>query len=362
MYKVVAINQKKHFILDGPDKSILELVNGFLKYLSSRNFSISTVRAYCYDLKNYCDWICAAGKSILVVKSENMLEYINWQKDAVNPQRKLENVYSLFDGRAGGYSVNTINRRLAAVSSFYEYIILFEKADIKNPILQGFIKKGIKRPFNKGLLSHVQSRVKSNKTLLKRSRTLPKSLRDDEVEKLIGSFKSYRDKAIALLMLLAGLRSSEVLGIHMDDVNIEESTVKVNGKGSKERVVPVDPMVIHVLQKYIILERQNIKSKILFQVLKGPNKGKPLTWQGFRTIFRYHRYITDLHHANPHKLRHTFGTNLANAGMAVQVIKELMGHEQLDSSLIYIHTSPEKIHYDYDKAVETLRNMIGDDL
>jgi site-specific recombinase XerC len=110
-----------------------------------------------------------------------------------------------------------------------------------------------------------------------------------EVAALLASFASVRDRAIAGLMLFSGLRSCEVLGLEVGDVDIARGWVRVLGKGEKERRVPVDRDVAASIQTYLLAERPETDSRALFVVAKGPTRGRPLTAAGLRSVFRYHR-------------------------------------------------------------------------
>jgi integrase len=115
-----------------------------------------------------------------------------------------------------------------------------------------------------------------------------------------------RDRAIAGLMLLSGLRSAEVLGLRVADVDIGRGWVRVTGKGDKERRVPLDPDVAGLVQAYLLAGRPETSSRALFIVAKGPHRGQPLTAAGLRRVFRYHREISGVAAGHPHALRHSF--------------------------------------------------------
>jgi site-specific recombinase XerD len=114
--------------------------------------------------------------------------------------------------------------------------------------------------------------------------------------------------------------------------------------------VPVDVEVVGAVQTYLLAERPETDATALFVVAKGPNRGRPLTPAGLRTIFRYHRAKTDVTAGNPHALRHTFGTALAEAGVDLAVIQALMGHDHVDSAAAYIHLAPGHVRAAYDDA------------
>jgi integrase/recombinase XerC len=172
---------------------------------------------------------------------------------------------------------------------------------------------------------------------------------------LLASFRTDRDRSIAGLMLLSGLRSAEVLGLRVADVDIGRGWVRVMGKGDKERRVPPDPGVAGLIQSYLLAERPETASRALFVVAKGPHRGQPLTAAGLRRVFRYHREISGVAAGHPHALRHSFGTALAEAGVDLPVLQALMGHDHVDSSAAYIHLAPAHVRAAYDAARDRQR-------
>jgi site-specific recombinase XerD len=151
-------------------------------------------------------------------------------------------------------------------------------------------------------------------------------------------------------MLLSGLRSAEVLGLDIGDVDIARRWVRVTGKGAKERRVPIDFDVATAVQTYLLAERPETASSALFVVAKGPNRGQRLSAAGLRTVFRYHRARAGVPAGHPHALRHSFGTALAEAGVDLAVIQALMGHDHVDSAAAYIHLAPAHLRAEFDAA------------
>ena len=151
-------------------------------------------------------------------------------------------------------------------------------------------------------------------------------------------------------MLFSGLRSAEVLSLQVRDVDIPWRWVRVVGKGDKERTVPLDVDVAGLVQTYLLAERPESASTTLFLVAKGSHRGQPLTPAGLRTVFRYHRAVAGVPAGNPHALRHSFGTALAEAGVDLAVLQALMGHDRVDSSAAYIHLAPTHVRASYDAA------------
>jgi integrase len=157
------------------------------------------------------------------------------------------------------------------------------------------------------MLAHTARRPKNRSSLrLREPRRLPTALSQAAAAELLASFRTWRDRAIAGLMLYCGLRSAEVLDLDVADADVGGRWLKVLGKGQRERRVPLDADLASVIQVYLLAERPESTSSRLFLVAKGPNRGQPLTAAGLRTIFRYHRGLTGIVGGHPHALRHTF--------------------------------------------------------
>jgi integrase/recombinase XerD len=167
---------------------------------------------------------------------------------------------------------------------------------------------------------------------------------------LLASFRSWRDRAIAGLMLYCGLRASEVLALEVADVDVGGRWLRVWGKGARERRVPLDADVGGLIQTYLLAERPETTSTRLFVVAKGPTRGQPLTPAGLRTIFRYHRQRSGVPDGHPHALRHSFGTALAEAGVDLAVMQALLGHAHVDTVARYVHLAPAHVRAEFDAA------------
>jgi site-specific recombinase XerD len=131
-------------------------------------------------------------------------------------------------------------------------------------------------------------------------------------------------------------------------------------KGDKERRVPLDRQVAGLIQAYLLAERPQTGEAALFVVAKGPHRGQPLSPAGLRTVFRYHRQRAGVPAGHPHALRHSFGTALAEAGVDLVVLKELMGHDHVDSAAAYIHLAPAHLRAAYDQARAHQRTTTSD--
>jgi site-specific recombinase XerD len=296
------------WVLSGPAASRFTLVNEFLGYLGDRRYSPKTVRAYAFDLLAFCRWLADEDVPLADVTAETLLRYLSHCRTATFRGRPGGNVYSIRDGRNTGYAPATINRRLAAISSLFAFREMRDPG-ATSPVPRGRIARARGIGERSGLLAHVGKPKSRSKLRVREPRRLPRGLSREESTALLGSFRTWRDRAIGGLMLLSGLRSAEVLNLRVADVDIARRWVRVSGKGGKERSVPIDTDVAGAIQTYLLVERPETDSAALFVVAKGAHRGQPLTPAGLRTVFRYHRERSGVSAGHPHALRHSFGTS-----------------------------------------------------
>jgi integrase len=176
----------------------------------------------------------------------------------------------------------------------------------------------------------------------------------DDVARFWASFHTSRDLAIVGLMLLQGLRSQEVRDLNRDDLRLPEAEIRVPGKGNKPRFLPLAPEAIQLLDHYLRLERPTIAANALFVSLKGPARGARMTPAGLRSLFRHHRQTTGVKIANPHRFRHTFASDMVRAGVSLPALMQLMGHAQIQTTLIYMQVTPLEVYQQYARAVAQL--------
>jgi integrase len=173
----------------------------------------------------------------------------------------------------------------------------------------------------------------------------------DEVARFWASFRTSRDLAIVGLMLFDGLRSCEVLSLNRDDLLLAESQMRVQGKGNKQRWLPLAPETIQLLDHYLGLERPPQCGSALFVGLKGRARGRRMTPAGLRSLFRHHRRTTGVEKANPHRFRHTFATDMICAGISLPALMQLMGHTQIQTTLVYVQLTSQDVYQQYAQAV-----------
>jgi len=165
------------------------------------------------------------------------------------------------------------------------------------------------------------------------------------------SFRTTRDLTLVALMLLNGLRSREVLGLKLGDLLLSEAQVRVRGKGSRTRMLPLPPETIRLLQCWLKTERPLTNAPEVFVSLKGRARGQAMTPAGLRSLFRHHRTATGVAQANPHRFRHTFGSDMIRAGVSLPALMKLMGHAHVHTTLLYVQLSPQDVFAEYARAV-----------
>ena len=339
----------EYWRLAGVDATGFPMVNEYLSYLADRNYSPRTVRAYGFDLLDFTRWLGRAGLRIAEVNTDVILRYLAACRQARVPGRPGPNVVTLQGQRLDRYAATTINRRLAAINGLFGFLLMRDPT-LTNPVPRGRDARQATAAERTGLLGHLARPQPRSALRLREPRRLPRSLSRTEVTALLAGMTSWRDRAIAGLMLFSGLRSGEVLALKATDVDIGARWILVQGKGSKERRVPLDRDVAGVIHTYLLAERPETVSRALFIVAKGPTRGEPLTAAGLRTIFRYHRARSGVTAGNAHALRHTFGTALAEAGVDLAVMQSLLGHTHVTTTARYIHLAPAHVKAEYDAA------------
>jgi integrase/recombinase XerC len=252
----------------------------------------------------------------------------------------------------------SINRRLNTLDIFYRFCFEKQIPGTRSPDNVEHLRREryITMDSNIGIFP-IYSKGK-NPFRVRMPHKLVKALEKDEVEQFFSTLHSYRNKSIVMLMLICGLRSQEVLNLKLCDINTFNKRLKVLGKGNKERIVPVPDNVLEILNKYIETERptgkKSVKLEEIFLNKKGPRRGLPMTIEGLRGVFRYNRAVSGIKHANPHRFRHTFGKNMAQAGVTIAVLQKILGHNDYKTTLKYINLTLNDVHDDFEKAQEQI--------
>ncbi|MGB3729648.1 MAG: site-specific tyrosine recombinase/integron integrase [Thermodesulfobacteriota bacterium] len=290
-------------------------LSSFEEFLSSeRNYSKHTLKAYITDLKEFG----------LVLKDMNLISPETGDIDFVHMD---EAPIRAFISKL--YKKNkkvSISRKIASIRTFFEFLI--RRGDMKsNSAKLVPTPKGEKR--------------------------LPTFLTVDEVVKLVeapGSDNVYefRDRAILELLYSCGLRVSELVGINLNDLDLNSMSVKVLGKGKKERMATLGSKASFAIRTYLE-QRLDLKPKEDYLFVNS--RGGRLTTRSIDRIIKKYAVKAGIQkNISPHVLRHTFATHLLGGGADLRAIQEMLGHESLSTTQRYTHTSVEKLMEIYDKT------------
>ena len=334
--------------LEGQDP-VVAVVNGFLSHLETREFAAATVRGYAYDLLNFARFLGERQLGLGEVVPTDLFDWLEWQARPSRPPGKVVRL-----DQARGAAPATMNRRIAAARGLFEYAVITGLRE-DNPVPAPRRATGMRARKPRGLLGHVKPRRARGEggRLVRQPRRLPESLDVDDVAAFVADLNTHRDRAMVLAMLQGGLRAAEVRGLRLAGVDFGLRQLRVMGKGDRERIVPVDRAFFAELAAYLREERPaGLVTEAVFVVLRGPTRGQPLTEAGMRKIFRTHRDSSGALRVRPHRLRHTYGTELAAAGIDLLVLQELMGHTNPETTAAYVHLSPEVLAAEYARAKE----------
>jgi len=308
-------------------------VNRFLDRQRMRSVAETTLRSYAHDLLHFLRWWMGAhGADAIVegaVTESTLLDYIRFQTDQ-RPQPVPA----------------CINRRVSIAERVLRLEVPGAVAQ-SAPDFQYWYQRRSPLGFGRWRPALSQLRVRTPKRVIE-----PLSV--DQVARFWCSFRTSRDLAIVGLMVLTGLRSCEVLALDVDDLLVADSQIRVHGKGDKPRVLPLPPETAQLLDHYLYLERPARCGTALFVSLKGRARGRRMTPAGLRSLFRHHRATTGVTKANPHRFRHTFATDMICAGISLPALMQLMGHAQIQTTLIYVQLTAQDVYEQYARAVAKL--------
>lgn len=271
-------------------------INEFLTYLKiDKKYSLNTINAYKNDLEKYYKYMKNNKKTIDTITRkdiEGYLKHLNEEK----------------------LSMSTISHNISTIRSFYKFLAIDK--NLKNSPIE--------------LIE-----------LPKLKKRIPKVLSEEDINKLLtikcNNNFDVRNKAMLELMYSTGVRVSELVNLTIYDIDLAEDVIKVFGKGSKERIVPLGDMALESLKDYLKVRKEMLK-KENNDFLFLNNHGKKLTRQGFfkiiKNIAREKNIKTEF---SPHTLRHSFASHLLKYGADLRSIQELLGHSDLSTTQIYTH-------------------------
>ena len=223
----------------------------------------------------------------------------------------------------------SINRKIACLRSYYRFLLSQQRVSA-NPMLR------IKAP--------------------KAPKKLPGFVPEEPFNNLLDSFdfkdtfEGQRDKLILEFLYGTGIRLAELIGIEDGDLDLHSKTVRVLGKGNKERIVPINDSLLGCIKTYLQYKKSEFEDNNSEKLLVT-NKARPLYPKFvYRVVKKYISLITTSDHNSPHVLRHSFATHLLNKGADLNAIKDLLGHSSLAATQVYTHNSIEQLKSIFEKA------------
>jgi integrase len=332
-------------LLGGDDEPIT-VVSGFLRFLAARDCSPNTLVSYAYDLRHLWRFFDRDGLSweeFAPRHSIALLEYLRSVPSRRPRQRMTLTVVVDENGPATKLAATTVNRILAAVSSFYEYVIMAGMFDRLNPIerrpdpaLQGVSERH--RPFMGGAS---RQRPVRRAVRVKTVQRVPRPLSEAQVQGLLSQLRRRRDRAIVLLMLQGGLRPGEVLGLHLEDIAYGRRRVVVrhrddHPKGARsqsryERVVDLhEPETLATISAYVMEARPaDADSPLVFLIGgRGKRRLEALSYDGLVRMFTRATTRAGIRTpwVTPHACRHTHATAMWEGGMRELTLQKRPGH------------------------------------
>lgn len=274
----------------------------FLK--TEKKLGNNTIDSYILDIIKFYEW--NNNSDITYMSKKQILEYISFLRSYLNEK--------------------SINRHISSLKGFYLYLV-------DNNIIR------------ESPLEEIYS--------LKTKKTLPKYLSVEEVDRLLNiNLKTpfdFRNKAMLEMMYATGLRVSELVGLCFSNIDFENSLIRVNGKGKKDRIVPLGEIAQYYLKIYINDYRSKLLNKNNYDLIFLNNHGKPISRQGFNFILNNIRKEVKIDKdITPHTLRHSFATHLLERGADIRSIQEMLGHENISTTNIYTYVVNNVLRENYD--------------
>jgi integrase/recombinase XerD len=278
------------------------LIDAFLDTLwAERGLSRNTLQSYRYDLGRLAEFLGQRGTGLRTAGRDELLQFLAAQLQA-------------------GRSPRTLSRYLSGFRQFYRWLLR-------------------------------EGRIQRDPTALiespKLGRGLPKALSEEQVTRLLEAPDTdtelgLRDRTMLELMYASGLRVSELVGLELQNLNLNQGVLRVTGKGGKERLVPLGEEALGWVQHYLKAARPALMGGADSPHLFVTGRRKGMTRQAFWHGIRKHAQAAGISQAvSPHMLRHSFATHLLNHGADLRVVQLLLGHSDLSTTQIYTHIARE---------------------
>lgn len=289
-------------------KKLIKEYLDYLKYI--RGYQENTINSYLIELTKYSSYLKEKKINYLIISKDEIYAYLKYLDDL-------------------GYKNSSVARHLSALRGFYDYLKREGQIDTN-------IYKLIKNP--------------------KLEKKLPNVLNDEEIDKIFAFPKDEKPKNILTRVLFeviyaTGIRVSEFINIKESDIDFTEGSIRILGKGKKERIVYFGEYASLALKDYLVV-REKIKKEdtdYLFLNVSGYRLKRRSAEQ---IVYDWINNVSINHHISPHTLRHTFATSLLTHGADIRTVQELLGHEKLGTTQIYTHLTSDYLKEEYFKKMK----------
>lgn len=355
---VVKRDGKERYVLIADDGKIIEPAVKFLKYRDNAGAARNTLRAYCYHLKLYFEFLEQLKVDYLGIDIDDFANFIGWL------QMPKENTKVIYIGVQGSKRcARTINIILNTVLIFYDYIMRHEnyKVQISERLkkLAPYSQRGFR-----GLLYHINKNkmFKANIIKLKVPKSKPKTLERQQIKLLMENCTNKRDLFLINLLWESSMRIGEALSLWIEDFNIAETKISIKDRGElvnnaeiktvfSPRTIDVSQDLMNDFMEYIAeVHTDEVNTNFVFIKLTGENKYKPMEYQDVVSLFNRLKKKLDIS-VNPHMLRHSSLTELRRCGWEAEHLRIRAGHKSFQTTFqMYIHPSDEDMRKDWEKV------------
>jgi len=317
----------------------------FLAHLVAIERSPNTVRAYAHDLRDYFEFLGARGLRWDDLQLEDLGHFIAWLR---LPPVARTGVIAVLPSAEVPLSVATVNRKLAALSSFYQFHQRHgvDLGDLVTQWHPGGRSGASWKPF----LAHLGTKDVRRRTVkLKTNKRVAPVVSGEQMQRLLAACDLIRDRFLLTLLREAGLRIGEALGLRHEDIDARRCEISViqrrnaNGARAKSfgRQVPVAAPLVRLFSDYLHAEYGPLDSDYVFVSLAGESRGRAMTYPAvYRLVRRLHRETGIFF--TPHALRHSYATHLLRRGVAIEIVQQLMGHASIATTAdTYSHLDVE---------------------
>lgn len=292
-------------------KADIRHIGSFFDYLAAeRRVSQHTLAAYEDDLRDFSEFLAGCGCTVTAVDHFVVRKFLGFLSDK-------------------GFSKRSVARKLACLRSFYKFLR------------------------RQGVIESVPTAIVASPRL---ERRLPQFLEEEAMAQVLAhpdrsTPEGMRDAAILELFYSTGMRLSELLALRPPDFDMTGETVKVVGKGSKQRIIPFGRKAGEALRQWLLMRPQMLCGRENPGTVFISVRGKRMTPKGVNLLVNRHiGAVSELHQRSPHVLRHSFATHLVNRGADLQAVRELLGHESLSTTQLYTHVGIDRLKHVYAQA------------